>query len=77
MSDSENLPLKIFHAFEDLYFEKDKGKIFDNIFSRYVPFVELNPHMDLYDVLVELKTKHRSHFDEMVREFRENKLIGD
>lgn len=77
MSHSENLPLKIYHAFEDLYFEKDKGKIFDNIFSKYFCLVEHDGYMDLYDVLVVIMTKHRSHFNEMVRELRENKLISD
>jgi hypothetical protein len=77
MTKNENLPLKIFHAFEDLYFEKDKGKLFDNIFSKYFPFVEIDRHMDLYDVLVSLNSKHRSQFDNMVKELKENKLIND
>ena len=77
MSDSENLPMKIFHAFEDLYFEKNKDKIFDKIFSRYFCFVDIDQHMDLYDVLVALKKKHPSHFDNMVKELREHKLISD
>jgi len=75
MSDNENLPLKIFNAFEDLYFEQNKDKIFDDIFSKYFCFVKIDGHMDLYDVLVALRTKHRSHFDNMVRELRDKKLI--
>jgi len=77
MDKSENLPLKIFHAFEDLYFEKDKGKIFDKIFSRYFCYVEIDRHMDLYDVLVSLSKHHCFEFDKMVKELRENALIND
>ena len=77
MSDTENLPMKIFHAFEDLYFEKDKGKLFDKIFSKYIVLVDHDHHMDLYDVLVLIRKEHRLKFDEMVKELRENKLIKD
>ena len=77
MSDTANLPLKIFHSFEDLYFKKDKGKLFDKIFSKYIVLVEIDPHMDLYDVLVLLSKEHRLKFDEMVNELRENALINE
>jgi hypothetical protein len=77
MSDTENLPMIIFHAFEDLYFEEDKGKLFDKIFSKYIILVEHDHHMDLYDVLVLLSKNHRLQFDEMVKELRENALIND
>jgi len=77
MIDNENLPLKIFNAFEDLYFEKGKDKTFDSIFSRYFRYVEIDRHMDLYDVLVALRKHHRSHFDKMVKELIENKLISE
>jgi hypothetical protein len=77
MSDNENLPLKIFHAFEDLYFEKDKGKLFDKIFSRYFVHANIDRHMDLYDVLVLLSKKHSLQFEKMVNELRENGLIND
>jgi hypothetical protein len=77
MSDTENLPMKIFHAFEDLYFEEDKGKLFDKIFSKYIILVEHDHHMDLYDVLVLIRKEHRLQFDEMVKELRENALIKD
>lgn len=77
MSDTENLPLKIFNSFEDLYFEKDKGKLFDKIFSRYIVLVDFDRHMDLYDVLVLLSKNHSLQFDEMVKELRKNALIND
>jgi len=77
MSDTANLPLKIFHSFEDLYFEKDKGQLFDKIFSKYIVLVDIDRHMDLYDVLVLLSKEHRLKFDEMVKELRENGLINE
>jgi hypothetical protein len=77
MSDSQNLPLKIFHAFEDLYFEKDKGKIFDEIFSKYFAPLDLDPLMDLYDVLVLLSTRHSEKFEEMVKELKAHSIISD
>jgi hypothetical protein len=77
MSDSQNMPLKIFHAFEDLYFEKDNGKIFDDIFSRYFAPLDLDPLMDLYDVLVLLSTQHTEKFEEMLKELKAHSLISD
>ena len=79
MSENENWPLKIFNAFEDLYFEKDKGKIFDAVFTKYFTLVDVHieQHMDLYDVLVLIRSRHPEQFDEMVRELREHSLISD
>ncbi|MEW6416925.1 MAG: hypothetical protein AB1480_02255 [Nitrospirota bacterium] len=77
MTDIEDIALKIFHAFEDLYFEKDKGKIFDDIFERYFSIVEIDRYMDVYDVLVSLGINHRTYFDEMVKELRSHSIIGD
>jgi hypothetical protein len=77
MDDNQNMPLKIYNAFEDLYFEKGKGKIFDDIFTKYFSLVEIDHHMDLYDVLVSLNAYHREQFDEMVREFKAHSIIHD
>jgi hypothetical protein len=77
MSDIEDISLKVFHAFEDLYFEKDKGKIFDDIFERYFSIVEIDRYMDVYDVLVSLGINHRTQFDEMVKEFISHSIIDD
>jgi hypothetical protein len=77
MVDSQDMALKIFNAFEDLYFEEGKGKIFDTVFSKYFPLVDIDRHMDLYDVLLLLSTKHRKKFDEMVKELRDHSIICD
>ena len=76
MSDLEDIALKIFYAFEDLYFEKDKGKIFDDVFERYFSFVEIEQYMDVYDVLVSLGINHRKQFDEMVKELKSHSIIS-
>ncbi len=76
MGDVEDIALKIFHAFEDLYFEKDKGKIFDDVFERYFSFVEIEQFMDVYDVLVSLGINHRKQFDEMVKELKSQSIIS-
>jgi len=76
MGDVEDIALKIFHAFEDLYFEKDKGKIFDDVFERYFSFVEIEQYMDVYDVLVSLGINHRKQFDEMVKELKSHSIIS-
>ncbi|MCG2720918.1 MAG: hypothetical protein L6290_02725 [Thermodesulfovibrionales bacterium] len=75
MNDTQNIPLKIYQAFEDLYFEKGKGKIFDDIFTKYFAPLDIDRHMDLYDVLVLICEKHPEQFDEMVKEFRVNSII--
>lgn len=76
MGDVEDIALKIFYAFEDLYFEKDKGKIFDDVFERYFSFVEIEQYMDVYDVLVSLGINHRKQFDEMVKELKSHSIIS-
>jgi len=77
MNDCQNMPLKVFHAFEDLYFEEGKGKIFDEIFSRYIASLDIDRNMDLYDVLMLLCTRHRAKFEEMVTELKAHSLISD
>ena len=77
IQDIQDMALKILYAFEDLYFEKDKGKIFDDIFSKYIPHVVADGKMDIYDVLVSLGTGHRAEFDKMVSELRADSLIKD
>jgi len=77
MNNSQNMPLKILHAYEDLYFEEGKGKIFDDIFSRYFAPLAIDRHMDLYDALVLLSTRHRAQFDEMVKELKAHSLLSD
>ncbi|MFZ5905890.1 MAG: hypothetical protein ACOYVJ_00595 [Nitrospirota bacterium] len=77
MNEPVNMPLKIFHAFEDLYFEKGKGKIFDDIFTKYFSPLDIDRHMDLYDVLVLIHEKHPEQFEEMVQEFRAYSIIKD
>jgi len=76
MGDVEDIALKIFYAFEDLYFEKDKEKIFDDVFERYFSFVEIERYMDVYDVLVSLGINHRKQFDEMVKELKSHSIIS-
>ena len=77
MSDNQNMPLKIFHAFEDLYFEKGKGRIFDDVFTRYFASLDLDRHMDLYDVLVLISKKHPEQFEEMVKELKAQSIISE
>ena len=77
IQDIQDTALKILYAFEDLYFEKEKDKIFDDIFGRYFPLIVVDGNMDIYDVLVSLGTHHRAEFDKMVSELRAHSLIKD
>jgi hypothetical protein len=36
MGEIEDMAMKIFNAYEDVFYEKDKKKIFENLFDRYL-----------------------------------------
>jgi len=75
MGDIENMAMKIFHAYEDYYLEKDKRKVFEDLFDRYLTAVDMDGRAEPYDAMVTLGHKHRDDFDAMVKILRERALI--
>jgi len=75
MGEIEDIAMKIFHAYEDVFYEKDKKKIFENLFDRYLNIVGPVGTMHPYDAIVSLGFRHRSDFDQMVKVLKEHSLI--
>ncbi len=75
MGEIEDMAMKIFNAYEDGFYEKDKRKIFENLFNRYLNIVDTLGTMHLYDAIVSLGNRHRLEFDQMVKELKGNSLI--
>lgn len=77
MSEIKDMAMKIFHAYEDFYLDKDKRKIFDDLFDRYLSAVDIHGQMDTYEVIVSLGLNHRLEFDQMVKILKDNSLIPE
>ncbi len=75
MGEIEDMAMKIFNAYEDVFYEKNKRKIFENLFNRYLNIVDTLGTMHLYDAIVSLGNRHRLEFDQMVKELKGNSLI--
>jgi len=77
MSEIQDMAMKIFNAFEDFYLDKDKRKIFNDLFDKYLSIVDIDGRMDTYDAIVLLGVKYRSEFDQMIKVLKEHSLIPD
>jgi len=63
MGEIEDMAMKIFNVYEDVFYEKDKRKIFENLFSRYLSIVDTLGTMHPYCAIVSLGHSHRLEFD--------------
>jgi len=77
MSDIKNLSMQIFNAYDDCYLDKQKCRIFEELFDKYLPKVDLDGKSDTYDALVALGTHHRLEFDHIVRVLKDHQLITE
>jgi hypothetical protein len=75
MGEIEDMAMKIFHAYEDVFYEKDKKKIFENLFDKYLTIADPVGTMHPYDAIVFLGSRHRLEFDRMVKALKEQSLI--
>jgi hypothetical protein len=77
MKEISDMAMKIYHAYEDFLLDKDKKKIFDDLFDKYLSVVYIDGKTDIYDAVVLLGLHHRSEFDQMVKFLKEQSLIID
>lgn len=77
MGEIEDMAMKIFNAYEDFYLDKDKRKIFEDLFDKFLSTVDINGKMEPYDAIVALSRSHRSEFDQMVKSLKDQSLIPD
>ncbi len=75
MGEIEDIAMKIFNAYEDYLLDKDKRKIFEDLFDRYLSAIDTEGNMEPYDAIVLLGRRSRSDFDKMVKTLRDHSLI--
>jgi predicted urease superfamily metal-dependent hydrolase len=73
----EDMAMKIFNAFEDCYLDKEKRKIFEDLFDKYLTVVDTTGQTEPYDAIVSLGYKHPADYDKMVKTLKEQALISD
>ncbi len=66
---------RISFAYEDLFGDKEKRKIFEAIFERFLDPVDPEGAMEPYDAMVALWRKNPDGFDHMVTELDKSSLI--
>lgn len=77
MKEITDMAMKIFNAYEDYYLDKDKAKIFEDLFDKYLPVVDIDGKTETYDAIVLLGLNHRLDFDYMVKVLKDHSLIPD
>jgi hypothetical protein len=75
MRDIEDMAMKIFNAYEDVFYEKEKKKIFENLFDKYLTIADTVGTMEPYDAIVSLGYRHRLEFDQLVKALKDHSLI--
>ncbi|MBM4146188.1 MAG: hypothetical protein FJ240_07940 [Nitrospira sp.] len=77
MKEIADMAMKIFNAYEDYYLDRDKAKIFETLFDKYLTIVNEDGKTEPYDAIVWLAINHRPDFDEMVKVLKDHSLITD
>lgn len=77
MEDVKNIAMKIFHSYEDYYLDKEKRKIFEDLFDKYLTKVDTSGTMEIYDAAVNLAQQYRSDFDTMIKTLKEHSLLPE
>jgi len=73
----EEMAMKIFNAFEDFYLDKDKRKIFEDLFDKYLTVVDTTGQTEPYDAIVSLGYKHPADYEKMVKALKDQALISN
>lgn len=68
---------KISFAFEDLYQDESKQKMFYTFFDRYLLPLDPGGRMDPYDAIIALWRINPEEFEQMIMEMKEKKLVPD
>lgn len=77
MKEIADMAMKIFNAYEDYYLDRDKSKIFETLFDKYLMVINKDGKTEPYDAIVWLGINHRPEFDEMVKVLKDHSLITD
>jgi flavin reductase (DIM6/NTAB) family NADH-FMN oxidoreductase RutF len=75
MEDVKDIAMKIYNAYEDFYLDKEKRKIFEDLFDKYLTMVDSYGTMDVYEAVIALSSQYGLEFEKMVSALRENSLL--
>jgi predicted transcriptional regulator YdeE len=77
MEDIKKIAMKIFHSYEDSYLDKEKRKIFEDLFDKYLAKVDTTGTMEIYDAVIKLEHQYRSDFDSMIKTLEGLSLLSE
>jgi hypothetical protein len=77
MEDVKKIAMNIFHSYEDSYLDKEKRKIFEDLFDTYLVKVDTTGTMEIYDAVVKLAREYRGDFDNMLKRLKEHSLFPE
>lgn len=77
MEDIKNIAMGVFHSYEDYYLDKEKRKIFEDLFEKYLTKVDTFGTMEIYDAIIRLEQQYRGDFDQMVKTLKEHSLLPE
>jgi hypothetical protein len=77
MENIKNIAMKIYHSYEDAYLDKEKRKIFEDLFDKYLIKVDSTGTMEVYDAVIKLERQYRADFDHLVKTLKERSLLPE
>jgi len=77
MEDINIIAMKIYHSYEDAYLDKEKRKIFEDLFDKYLTKVDTTETIEIYDAVIKLASQYRDDYDHMVKTLKEHGLLPE
>jgi len=77
MEDVKKVAMEIFHSYEDSYLDKERRKIFEDLFDKYLTKVDTTGTMEIYDAVLKLEQQYRGDFDSMIKTLKEHSLLAE
>jgi hypothetical protein len=77
MEDINIIAMKIYHSYEDAYLDKEKRKIFEDLFDKYLTKVDTTGTIEIYDAVIKLASQYRDDYDHMVKTLKEHGLLPE
>ena len=77
MEDIKKIAMGIFQSYEDSYLDKEKRKIFEDLFETFLTKVDTSGTMEIYDAVIKLAAEYRGDFDHMVKTLKQHSLLPE
>lgn len=77
MEDIKKIAMTIFHSYEDSYLDKERRKIFEELFDKYLAKVDTEGTMEIYDAVIKLEHQSRIDYDSLIKALKEQSLLPE